>query len=168
MTYRATSPFDLRYLEAFREPFRPDSLIDAHARRYVSLDGPWKFHIDPYDSTRRRSAFAPGYLGLLSMPEEDALRIPFNDLPLGAWQTVNVPGCWNEERPDLANYEGVALYVKEFDAPAPGPCYYLHTARRTTRRPYGSTGHSWEGIWAASLPSASKSRLISSRGTSSP
>jgi beta-glucuronidase len=129
MTYRATSPFDPNYKDAFKEPLlTADSLIDTHGRRCIDLDGDWKFQIDPYDSTRRRVAFAPAYFGLLNMAEEDALRMPFTDLPLGAWQTVSVPGCWNEERPELANYEGVALYVKEFDGPPSGPRYYLHIA----------------------------------------
>lgn len=127
MTYRATSPFDPNYKEAFKEPLlTADSLIDAHGRRSTDLDGDWKFQIDPYDSTRRRVAFAPAYFGLLNMAEEDALRMPFTDLPLGAWQTVSVPGCWNRELRELSNYEGVALYVRVFEGPPSGPRYVLY------------------------------------------
>jgi beta-glucuronidase len=63
---------------------------------------------------------------MLNMDEEDALRSPHADLPFGAWQTVTVPGCWNEERPDLTNYEGCALYAREFDGPPSGPQYILY------------------------------------------
>jgi beta-glucuronidase len=126
MTYRATSPFDPNYKQAFKEPLLDaGSLIDVHGRRYLNLDGDWKFQIDPYDSIRRRLAFAPAYFGLLNMAEDDALRMPFTDLPLGAWRTVSVPGCWNTELPELRNYEGVALYVTTFDGPPSGPRYVL-------------------------------------------
>jgi len=127
MTTRSASPFDPDYREAFREPLlTADSLIDVHGRPHIDLDGLWRFHIDPYDVHRRRAAFDPHYFELLMKPEEEALRDPGADFPAGAWQTIKVPGCWNEEHPELLYYEGPALYVREFDGPPTGPRYFLH------------------------------------------
>jgi len=126
MTARTLSPFDPNYKEAFREPLlTADSLIDVNGRSQISLDGLWRFHIDPYDVHRRRAAFDPHYFELLTKPEDEALLDPGADFPAGAWQTIKVPGCWNEEHPELMYYEGCALYVREFDGPPTGPRYFL-------------------------------------------
>jgi beta-glucuronidase len=127
MLPRSLSPDDPNYRGAFREPLlTADSLLDTSSRTRIDLDGPWRFHIDPYDSNRRHVAFAPGYFQMLNMTEEDALRGRFADFPAGAWETIAVPGCWNEERPELAHYEGSALYAREFDGPPPGRRSFLH------------------------------------------
>jgi beta-glucuronidase len=127
MTTQARSPFDPNYREAFREPLlTADSLIEIQGRSQIDLDGPWRFHIDPYDSCRREVASAPRYLELLNLAEDEALRRTDADFPAGAWQTIRVPGCWNEERPELMDYEGCALYVREFDGLPSGPRYVLH------------------------------------------
>ncbi len=126
MSPQTLSPFDPDYKKAFAEPLlTADSLIDVGGRPQISLDGLWKFHIDPYDANRRRAAFDARYFGLLGLPEDEALRRVHADFPAGAWQTARVPGCWNEERPELMHYEGCALYVKEFAGPPSGPCYFL-------------------------------------------
>jgi beta-glucuronidase len=127
MTTRALSPFDANYREAFREPLlTADSLIDVNGRSQTSLDGLWRFHIDPYDAHRRRAAYDPQYFEILSTPDDEALRVPRYDFPAGAWQTASVPGCWNDEHPELMYYEGCGLYVRDFDGPATGPRYFLH------------------------------------------
>jgi len=126
MSPQTLSPFDPDYKKAFTEPLlTADSLIDVAGRPQISLDGLWKFHIDPYDLNRRRAAFDARYFGLLGLPEDEALRRVHADFPAGAWQTARVPGCWNEERPELMYYEGCALYVKEFAGPPSGPSYFL-------------------------------------------
>jgi beta-glucuronidase len=127
MLPRSLSPEDPNYKQAFREPLlTADSLLETNGRPRIELDGPWRFHIDPYDNNRRHAAFAPGYFQMLNMAEDEALRGRFADFPAGAWQTISVPGCWNDERPDLMHYEGCALYVKEFEGPRPGRRYFLH------------------------------------------
>ena len=127
MTPRALSPDDPNYKQAFREPLlTADSLLETNGRSRIDLDGLWRFHIDPYDNNRRHAAFAPGYFQMLNMAEDEALRGRFADFPAGAWETIAVPGCWNEERPELAHYEGCALYVREFDGPPSGQRYFLH------------------------------------------
>jgi len=127
MTTRIVSPFAPDYREAFGEPLlTADSLVEVSGRPHIDLDGLWRFHIDPYDSSRRRAASDPHYFEVLAMPEDEALRSPRADLPLGTWETMGVPGCWNEEHPGLMHYEGCALFVREFDGPPSGPRYFLH------------------------------------------
>jgi beta-glucuronidase len=127
MTTRTVSPFDANYREAFRESLlTADSLIDIQGRSQIDLDGLWRFHIDPYDVHRRRAAYDPQYFEILNTPDDEALRVPRYDFPAGAWQTARVPGCWNEEHPELMYYEGCALYVRDFDGPPRGPRYFLH------------------------------------------
>ena len=127
MTVRTLSPFDPNYGEPFRETLlTADSLIEVNSRPQISLDGLWRFHIDPCDVHRRRAASDPHYFELLAKPEDEALLDPRTDFPAGAWETINVPGCWNEERPELMHYEGCALYLREFDGPASGPRYFLY------------------------------------------
>jgi beta-glucuronidase len=127
VTARILSPFDPDYRRAFAEPLlTADSLIESGGRPHVSLDGLWRFHIDPYDASRRRVAFDPRYFDLLNVADDEALGSPNADFPAGAWQIIRVPGCWNEELPELTNYEGCVLYVREFDGPAPGASYFLH------------------------------------------
>ena len=127
MTVRTLSPFDPNYREPFRETLlSADSLIEVNSRPQISLDGCWRFHIDPYDVHRRRAASDPHYFELLAKPEDEALLDPRTDFPAGAWETIKVPGCWNEERPELMHYEGCALYLREFDGPPSGPRYFLY------------------------------------------
>jgi beta-glucuronidase len=127
VTARTLSPFDPNYREAFKEPLlTADSLIEVSGRPQISLDGLWRFHIDPYDVHRRRAAFDPQYFELLAKPDDEALLDPRTDFPAGAWETIKVPGCWNEERPELMHYEGCALYLREFERLSSGPRYFLH------------------------------------------
>ncbi|KPK65870.1 MAG: hypothetical protein AMK73_01720 [Planctomycetes bacterium SM23_32] len=35
-----------------------------------------------------------------------------------AWQPIEVPGTWESQRPELADYDGIFWYRKEFDLPA--------------------------------------------------
>lgn len=126
MTIRTLSPFDPNYREAFREALlTAEGLIEVNGRPQISLDGPWKFHIDPYDVHRRRAASDPHYFERLARPDDEALLEPGTDFPAGAWETIEVPGCWNEARPELMHYEGCALYLKEFEGPASGPRHFL-------------------------------------------
>ena len=127
MTTQNMSPFDPDYRQALREPLlTADSLIDVNGRPCISLDGAWKFHIDPYDSHRRRAASNPRYFELLGQRDDEALRNRRTDFPAGAWETIDVPGCWNVEHADLLYYEGSALYLKEFDGPPAGARRFLH------------------------------------------
>lgn len=70
----------------------------------LNLNGPWRFSVDQ----------DPEYHGGLNYSRSTSLQY---------WDTVPVPGCWNThaERYDL--FEGVAWYVREFEAPElPAPC----------------------------------------------
>ena len=127
MTARTISLFDPDFQKAFEEPLiTADSLLDLSSRRCVELDGDWRFHIDPYDWNRRRAAAFPRYFEVLNAPEDDVLRSPLADFPAGAWQSISVPGCWDAQSPELCQYEGCALFVRDFETPASGARQFLY------------------------------------------
>lgn len=76
-------------------------------RHLVSLNGTWRFTLDPFREGLRQKWFAHD-----AAPIED-WEIP-RDYDDGAWQTIEVPGCWNMAREEWRRYEGAAWYSREF------------------------------------------------------
>ena len=99
---------DRDYEEAFLER-RLDAtgLISSAGRGGESLSGRWRFAADWYDSCRRASWFAERRLDEAGRP------LPL-DWDWEAWDLVDVPSCWNLERPELLYFEGSGVYVREF------------------------------------------------------
>ncbi len=71
----------------------PAGNVQLPPGRVLSLDGVWRFAVDP-----------DGALG-----PEDALH--------EATRRILVPACWEAACPDLVDYDGAAWYVREFDVP---------------------------------------------------
>ncbi|HEX3901568.1 MAG TPA: glycoside hydrolase family 2 TIM barrel-domain containing protein [Polyangia bacterium] len=95
----------------------PTALGFADARSGQSLDGAWHVIVDPYDN---------GLLDYRNQPRpngyfEDAPPKNRSDLveyDFARSPTLNVPGDWNTQRPELLYYEGTVWYERRFDAPA--------------------------------------------------
>jgi len=93
----------------------PSALAFADSRAGVSLDGAWHVIVDPYDN---------GSLDYRSQPRphgyfEDARPRDKSDLveyDFARSPTLQVPGDWNTQRPDLLYYEGTIWYQRRFDA----------------------------------------------------
>lgn len=96
------------------------TLVNAHGRVAMSLDGTWRLTLDPFEEGLRQRWFA------------------YDDAPPDQWETPRdwqwdagesapVPGCWNLLRPELLHYEGACWYVRDFeaDSPAAGECVLL-------------------------------------------
>ncbi len=64
----------------------------------LSLDGPWRFAVDPAKKGQNRNWMAP----------------EFDDR---SWETIKVPGYWEEQFPKYKNYDGLAWYRQEADIP---------------------------------------------------
>lgn len=90
------------------------TLVNAHGRAVIPLDGTWRFTLDPFEEGLRQRWYAA------------------DDTPPEAWDTPRdwewtagepapVPGCWNLLRPELLHYEGAAWYVREIEAEAAAP-----------------------------------------------
>jgi beta-glucuronidase len=80
-----------------------------------SLDGPWHVIVDPYDNgllDYRNQPRPHGYFDDAAPRDRTELvEYDFSRSP-----TLNVPGDWNSQRPDLLYYEGTVWYERRFDA----------------------------------------------------
>lgn len=88
-------------------PAGATSLIDPTRRVVESLDGPWHFAIDPYDTCLRARWYQEEYT------DADGRRLPI-DFSFDDWETVPVPSCWNTLRGEWLWYEGSAVYLRNF------------------------------------------------------
>jgi beta-glucuronidase len=94
-------------------------LVDPAGRPALSLDGEWRFTLDPFDEGLRQRWFA-----LDEAPPGEWV-LPRDYDPEGA-DKVPVPSCWNMLRPEWRYYEGGAWYSRLFEAsPPPGGCAIL-------------------------------------------
>ncbi len=95
----------------------PTGLGFADGRGGKSLDGAWHVIVDPYEN---------GLLDYRNLPRRDGYAQdapPKNKSDLVEYDfarspTLNVPGDWNTQRPELLYYEGTIWYERRFDAPA--------------------------------------------------
>ncbi|MDR2974392.1 MAG: hypothetical protein LBV00_06730 [Propionibacteriaceae bacterium] len=102
------------YLTPYAEPQADaDSFIDWGLRPVESLDGPWHFAIDPYDTCLRSRWFEEKYVDEAGRPYP--MDFSFDD-----WETVPVPSCWNTLAEKWFWYEGSAVYVRKLEF-QPGP-----------------------------------------------
>jgi beta-glucuronidase len=99
---------------------QPLGLIqNPSARQSLSLNGPWHYLMDPYEAGYYDFHLNPipdGGLGANREPagKDDKYELAFlPDSP-----TLQVPGDWNTQKPELLWYEGTIWYRRTFDAPA--------------------------------------------------
>lgn len=86
-------------------------MIAMGGRRTISLDGDWRFVLDPFDEGLRQRWYA-------DTPSDPATWTLPRDYDGGDWQTIPVPACWTTERLEWRHYEGAAWYLRWFDRPA--------------------------------------------------
>lgn len=84
------------------------SLISIEGRETESLDGRWSFSPDPYESCLRKrwyeeKKYAP-----------DGRELPV-DYDFEHWDEIDVPSCWNLQRPELFYFESMGVYFRTFD-----------------------------------------------------
>ena len=101
-----------------------ENIPDLYPHDGVSLNGEWKSIIDPYetgfydyrhdqrDRDKNPSRSETFYLDV--KPEDPGERVEY-DFDLSP--SLNVPGDWNTQRPELFYYEGSVWYRKKFDFP---------------------------------------------------
>ena len=92
-------------------------IINIAARKTVPLDGIWKTIVDPYEN---------GYYNyrLKPLPDSDSYfadrdfdsdRTVLYEYNFNTDKTLQVPGDWNTQRPELYYYEGTVWYRRNFD-----------------------------------------------------
>ncbi len=96
-------------------------------RQGISLDGSWRILIDPYLSGYYYFHGKPqGRNGIgANLAPKSAADHEENGIPANS-PTLQVPGDWNTQRPDLFYYESAVWYKREFDFSAkPGRRQFL-------------------------------------------
>jgi beta-glucuronidase len=93
-----------------------DTIQNTGARGGVSLNGAWQYLLDPYEAGYydfHMKPIADGGLGSDRTPKDkgDKYELAFNALT----PTLQVPGDWNTQRPELLWYEGTVWYRHTFD-----------------------------------------------------
>jgi beta-glucuronidase len=92
------------------------ALANPGARHAVSLDGKWRTIVDPYENgfyDYRLKESATGYFKNAKPKNPgELIEYDFDSSP-----TLDVPGDWNSQRPELFFYEGTVWYKRSFDHP---------------------------------------------------
>jgi beta-glucuronidase len=118
----------------------PAALItDIDHRSAQSLDGPWHFLVDPYDTGYYDFHRAPRNDGYFlnahpaDTPRDLADSRGLVEYDFSRAETLNVPGDWNSQRRDLFFYEGTVWYEKDFTYhPTPGRRVFLYVGAAST------------------------------------
>ncbi|MDE6486551.1 MAG: beta galactosidase jelly roll domain-containing protein [Muribaculaceae bacterium] len=99
---------------------------NAHARDALSLDGQWKIIVDPYEN---------GYYDYRLNPTDEGYaqdrdytdRTRLQEYEFETDRSLNVPGDWNTQMPELYYYEGTVWYRKRFNYTPEASCrQFLH------------------------------------------
>ncbi len=110
-------------------------LVNVEHRKSVSLNGTWRYIVDPYDN---------GYYDYRHQPRKDGFFLNArkqNDRDLVEYdfeqsETIQVPGDWNSQKKDLFYYEGTVWYERPFTyrKPASGRVFlYVGAANYLSR-----------------------------------
>ena len=103
---------------------RADNIPDLFLHDGVSLDGEWKIIIDPYetgfydyrycqrDLNPNPSRAETFYLDVKPADPGERVEYDFDKSP-----SLQVPGDWNTQRPELLYYEGTVWYRRTFEPP---------------------------------------------------
>lgn len=97
------------YDEAYRNGRRLDSssMVTDVGRKKVSLNGAWHFSPDVFCSVVRSRWFDETRYNRNGQP------IPY-DFDFEKWEEIQVPGVWNNQKPEYALYEGAGVYFRTF------------------------------------------------------
>ena len=102
----------------------PVELIqNVAARQNVTLNGPWRTIVDPYENgyyDYRHQPLANGGYAANQKPQSKSDHVEYD---FDTASQLLVPGDWNTQRPELFLYEGAIWYERSFD-------YRLRSGRR--------------------------------------
>ena len=95
-----------------------DLIQNPTGRQGMWLHGAWQMLMDPYQAGYydfHLNAIPSGGLGANRAPASKSDKLELAFLP--ATPTLQVPGDWNTQKPELLWYEGTIWYRREFDYP---------------------------------------------------
>jgi beta-glucuronidase len=95
-----------------------DLMTNIQARNTTSLNGPWQYIVDPYETGfydyrfKEKNEGDPGAYWNSGIPWDKTAMLEhgYDDK-----NTLNVPGDWNSQDPMFLYYEGTVWYKKSFD-----------------------------------------------------
>ena len=104
-------------------------LVDVDHRPATSLDGPWHYIVDLYHSgwgSNTSNSDTPSPNGY-AKNRHYVVGGPLLEYDFAQSPTINVPGDWNTQKPELLYYEGLVWYQRDFDYhPKPHTRVFLH------------------------------------------
>ena len=92
-------------------------IINIAARKTVPLNGIWKTIVDPYENGyyNYRLKPLPDSESYFADRDFDSDRTVLYEYNFNTDKTLQVPGDWNTQRPELYYYEGTVWYRRNFD-----------------------------------------------------
>lgn len=98
-----------------------DLLINAYNRTSTSLNGHWKYIIDPYENGYYNYRYEPfdqqenPVQGAFFMNSKKQSVADLIEYDFDKMDSIQVPGDWNSQKKELLYYEGTVWYKKSFD-----------------------------------------------------
>jgi beta-glucuronidase len=113
VTEQASNSWDRLHDEDYAEPFETQDLdhrglITMAGRRRHSLSGRWVFTLDPFEEGLRQAWHKDCWQPLEGRTD------PW-DYDIHNDETIQLPCCWNLDRPELFHYEGTAWFGRHLD-----------------------------------------------------
>ncbi len=100
----------------------PAPLLHLPSRRRTSLDGPWRYIIDPLDSGARGNNVRRTFW----KDDREGGNIPLVEYDWAASPVIDLPRDWNSHLPELLWYDGPVYFQRRFEAaPMPGQRRWL-------------------------------------------
>jgi beta-glucuronidase len=100
---------DTSYRDAFRDPLIGHETLVAIAGRRLEPLGPWRLTLDMFEEGLRQNWPA------LDEKPPAGWTLP-RDYDLAGGTPVEVPSCWNLNRPEWRHFEGTGWYATHFEA----------------------------------------------------
>ena len=102
------------YLEDYEgRDLTAEGMLFTGGRTVVSLDGPWHYAVDQYDTCLRQRWFREEYR------DSRGRTVPV-DYSFDDWPVMDLPQCWNTFRKEYLLYEGTMVFTRRFSRPPAG------------------------------------------------
>lgn len=85
-----------------------ENLVFDSGRDKISLNGPWNYAVDQYDTCLRQKWFKEVY------KDAKGFSLPV-DYSFDTWPVMNLPCSWNTESPEYLLYEGPMVFTRKFN-----------------------------------------------------
>jgi beta-glucuronidase len=105
-------PLPLAASEPVPEQQQARPLLHLHTRRKRSLDGPWRYILDPYDAAKRGDNRRRTFWKNFRPPPTG----PLVEYDWAASPAIDLPRDWNSHAPELLWYDGPVYFRREIEA----------------------------------------------------